>query len=79
MTPTNPAAAEPRDGRLTILFGHGVRCCPECGWEMLRDGRSGVEIERCPLCYGIWLDKDELDLIIARTSDEHKAHLEKRV
>jgi Zn-finger nucleic acid-binding protein len=29
--------------------------------------RSGVEIDYCPKCRGIWLDKGELDKIIERS------------
>jgi Zn-finger nucleic acid-binding protein len=31
--------------------------------------RQGVEIEYCPNCRGVWLDKGELDKIIERTSN----------
>ena len=29
--------------------------------------RSGVEIDYCPQCRGVWLDRGELDKIIDRT------------
>jgi hypothetical protein len=29
--------------------------------------RSGIEIDYCPQCRGVWLDKGELDKIIERT------------
>jgi uncharacterized protein len=31
--------------------------------------RSGVEIDYCPQCRGVWLDRGELDKIIDRTAD----------
>jgi Zn-finger nucleic acid-binding protein len=31
--------------------------------------RQGVEIDYCPKCRGVWLDRGELDKIIERTSD----------
>ena len=31
--------------------------------------RQGVEIDYCPKCRGVWLDKGELDKIIERTAD----------
>jgi len=41
--------------------------CPKC-FEPLRIAeRQGVEIDYCPDCRGIWLDKGELDKIIDRT------------
>ena len=30
--------------------------------------RSGIEIDYCPSCRGVWLDRGELDKIIERTS-----------
>jgi len=30
--------------------------------------RSGIEIDYCPECRGVWLDKGELDKIIDRSS-----------
>jgi Zn-finger nucleic acid-binding protein len=32
--------------------------------------RQGVEIDYCPQCRGVWLDRGELDKIIERTADE---------
>lgn len=31
--------------------------------------RSGIEIDYCPSCRGVWLDRGELDKIIDRSSD----------
>lgn len=41
--------------------------CPKC-YEPLRIAeRQGVEIDYCPECRGIWLDRGELDKILERT------------
>ncbi len=41
--------------------------CPKC-YEPLRIAeRQGVEIDYCPDCRGLWLDRGELDKIIERT------------
>lgn len=41
--------------------------CPKC-FEPLRIAeRQGVEIDYCPECRGVWLDKGELDKIIDRS------------
>jgi Zn-finger nucleic acid-binding protein len=32
--------------------------------------RQGIEIDYCPKCRGIWLDRGELDKIIERSSNE---------
>lgn len=30
--------------------------------------RQGIEIDRCPTCRGVWLDRGELDKIIERSA-----------
>jgi len=31
--------------------------------------RSGIEIDYCPICRGVWLDRGELDKIIERVHE----------
>lgn len=40
--------------------------CPESGLVMA--DRQGVEIDYCPACRGIWLDRGELDKLIERSA-----------
>ena len=41
--------------------------CPKCAnVEMLAFSFQELEIDRCPSCDGVWLDKDELETIINR-------------
>jgi hypothetical protein len=35
--------------------------------------RSGIEIDYCPDCRGVWLDRGELDKIIERTAPDPQA------
>ncbi|WP_233553738.1 TFIIB-type zinc ribbon-containing protein [Algoriphagus lacus] len=35
--------------------------------------RSGIEIDYCPECRGVWLDRGELDKIIERSSTPVKS------
>jgi len=41
--------------------------CPVCSIELVISERQGVEIDYCPKCRGVWLDRGELDKIIERT------------
>ena len=42
--------------------------CPTCtSVELVMSERSGVEIDYCPTCRGVWLDRGELDKIIERS------------
>ena len=42
--------------------------CPIDGTQLVITDRSGVEIDYCPQCRGVWLDRGELDKIIERAS-----------
>ena len=43
--------------------------CPVCPDATLTmSDRQGIEIDYCPQCRGVWLDRGELDKIIERTS-----------
>ncbi len=43
--------------------------CPVCAQvDLVMTDRQGVEIDYCPQCRGIWLDRGELDKIIERTA-----------
>lgn len=42
--------------------------CPTCNVELKVTDRQGVEIDYCPQCRGVWLDRGELDKIIERSA-----------
>jgi Zn-finger nucleic acid-binding protein len=42
--------------------------CPICEVDLVMSERSGVEIDYCPKCRGVWLDRGELDKIIEKNS-----------
>ena len=42
--------------------------CPTDGETLVMADRSGVEIDYCPKCRGVWLDRGELDKIIERAA-----------
>jgi uncharacterized protein len=42
--------------------------CPNCNETLTMTDRQGVEIDYCPKCRGVWLDKGELDKIIDRSA-----------
>ncbi len=45
--------------------------CPTCKDVVLSmSDRQGIEIDFCPKCRGIWLDRGELDKIIERAASE---------
>jgi uncharacterized protein len=38
--------------------------CPNCNETLLMSERMGVEVDYCPQCRGVWLDKGELDKLL---------------
>lgn len=41
--------------------------CPTCAVALVMSERQGIEIDYCPTCRGVWLDRGELDKIIERS------------
>lgn len=42
--------------------------CPVCkNVQLVMSDRQGIEIDYCPTCRGVWLDRGELDKIIDRS------------
>ena len=41
--------------------------CPNCNVALTMADRNGIEIDYCPDCRGVWLDRGELDKIIERS------------
>ena len=46
---------------------HGDMDCPICSVPLVMSDRQGIEIDYCPKCRGVWLDRGELDKIIERS------------
>ena len=43
--------------------------CPVDSIDLIMSERSGVEIDYCPQCRGVWLDRGELDKILDRAAE----------
>lgn len=41
--------------------------CPNCSETLVISDRQGIEIDYCPQCRGVWLDRGELDKILERS------------
>jgi Zn-finger nucleic acid-binding protein len=61
--------------------------CPNDNATLLITDRNGIEIDYCPECRGVWLDRGELDKLVERSGqifsspprhDEHRSHDEYR-
>jgi hypothetical protein len=45
----------------------GKMACPVCDTALVMSERQNIEIDYCPQCRGVWLDRGELDKIIERS------------
>ncbi len=50
------------------MANQGPMACPVDGTALVMSERSGIEIDYCPSCRGVWLDRGELDKIIERNT-----------
>lgn len=51
--------------------------CPHCKTpDLTMADRQGIEIDYCPQCRGVWLDRGELDKLIERNAprEEREIH-----
>lgn len=48
--------------------------CPNDNTTLVMTERSGVEIDYCPECRGVWLDRGELDKIIERSAPQGQSN-----
>jgi hypothetical protein len=47
--------------------------CPRCHTEDLAErDRNGVKIDICPTCRGVWLDRGELERLIAHANEPRR-------
>lgn len=47
--------------------------CPNDKTALVMSDRQGIEIDYCPTCRGIWLDRGELDKILERSASNTAA------
>jgi hypothetical protein len=48
------------------------RKCPKCGSDMNVETISGIEIEKCPSCEGIFFDRGELEQLLVKQEPERR-------
>lgn len=53
--------------------------CPNCDTTLKMTFRQNIEIDYCPNCRGVWLDRGELDKLIERAHDNRSTASPDRV
>jgi uncharacterized protein len=67
----------PTQEQLQLERNLGMKC-PICDIEMRITEREGVEIDYCPLCRGVWLDRGELEKILTRVESQQSRGRDER-
>ncbi|MBK6964603.1 MAG: zf-TFIIB domain-containing protein [Bacteroidales bacterium] len=49
--------------------------CPRCNNNLMLSNTQGVEIDHCPNCRGVWLDRGELEKIIERSNGYNHSNI----
>jgi len=44
--------------------------CPNCNTSMQTVSRSGVELDMCPSCRGVWMDRGELEKVLGAVRED---------
>ena len=50
------------------MANQAAMACPICRTSLTMSERQGIEIDYCPTCRGVWLDRGELDKIVERST-----------
>ncbi len=61
------SADQSDESEFDFIWRSLVMKCPACDSDLQMSERSGVAIDYCPGCRGVWLDRGELDKIVERS------------
>lgn len=70
------AARETADERRRLKELHWLRC-PKCGHTMHSERLSGVEVDHCTFCEGVYLDAGELEQLFRIKEEERRGVVRK--
>ena len=53
--------------------------CPKCGHDLREENISGVTVDRCSFCEGIFLDAGEMESLFLKREDDRKGFLKRLI
>ena len=62
-----------QEGQLPEHFKQGALLCPSDGAKMLFTELNDIEVDLCPTCHGVWLDKGEMESLPAAQISQPKS------
>ena len=63
------AARESESALKQLRAEHWMKC-PKCGHDLKTESISGIEVDRCTHCEGIFLDAGEIDALVRKKGSE---------
>lgn len=69
-------AKESEAERARLREAHWMKC-PKCGHDLKTESYSGVEIDRCTFCEGIWMDAGELEELFQKRQQDRQSIVRK--
>ena len=72
------AAQEAAGERARMRDLHFMKC-PKCGNDMKEEDLSGVRVDRCSYCEGIYFDAGELDQVLLKKEEDRRGFFRRLV
>ena len=69
---------EKADERQRLKDLHFMKC-PKCGHQMAEETNSGVTIDRCSFCEGIFFDAGEFEQLLSKKAEETRSFFRKLI
>jgi hypothetical protein len=65
-------ASEKEEERRRLREAHHMKC-PKCGHDLKAEDVSGVELDRCTFCEGLFFEAGELEQLFSKRFEDRKA------
>jgi uncharacterized protein len=72
------AAQEAAGERARVRELHFMKC-PKCGHDLKEEDLSGVRVDRCTFCEGIYFDAGELDQVLLKKDEDRRGFFRRLV
>ena len=72
------AAQEAAGERVRLRDLHFMKC-PKCGHDLREEDLSGVKVDRCTYCEGVYFDAGELDQVLLKKDEERRGFFRRLV
>jgi uncharacterized protein len=72
-------AAQEQAAESARLKGLHFMKCPKCGHDLKEESISGVNVDRCTFCEGLYLDAGEMETLFLKREEDRKGFLKRLI